>query len=53
MTSLVVQSRTEIEALCRRYSVRRLEHFGSAATGQDRPGESTDSGQATAAIPTA
>ena len=40
MTSVVVQSRTEIEALCRRYGVRRLELFGSAAAGQDRPGES-------------
>lgn len=34
------QHRAELEALCRRYGVRRLELFGSAATGQDRPGES-------------
>ncbi len=34
------QRRAELEALCRRYGVRRLELFGSAATGQDRPGES-------------
>ena len=40
MTSVVVQSRTEIEALCRRYGVLRLELFGSAAAAQDRPGES-------------
>jgi uncharacterized protein len=40
MTSVVVQSRTEIEVLCRRYGVLRLELFGSAAAGQDRPGES-------------
>jgi len=40
MTSVVVQSRREIEALCRRYGVRRLELFGSAAAGRDQPGES-------------
>jgi len=34
------QHRAELQALCRRYGVRRLELFGSAATGQDRPGES-------------
>jgi uncharacterized protein len=40
MTSLFAQRRAELEALCRRYRVRRLELFGSAATGQERPGES-------------
>jgi len=30
--------RTELEALCRRYHVRCLELFGSAATGRARPG---------------
>lgn len=30
----------ELAALCRRYHVHRLELFGSAATGEDRPGES-------------
>ena len=40
MTTLVAQHRAELEALCRRYRVRRLELFGSAATGQDRPDES-------------
>jgi uncharacterized protein len=40
-TTLVAQHRAELEALCRRFRVRRLELFGSsAATGQDRPGES-------------
>lgn len=28
---------TELEALCRRYHVRRLELFGSAATGRLQP----------------
>lgn len=30
----------EIEALCRRYHVRRLDLFGSAATGRAVPGRS-------------
>jgi predicted nucleotidyltransferase len=30
----------ELEALCHRFGVRRLELFGSAAVGRDRPGES-------------
>jgi predicted nucleotidyltransferase len=32
---LIEQHRQEIEALCRRYQVRRLEVFGSAARGDD------------------
>ena len=40
MTTLVAQHRAELEALCRRFRVRRLVLFGSAATGQDRPDES-------------
>ena len=40
MTSLLRQRRAEVGALCRCYHVRSLELFGSAATGQDRPGES-------------
>ena len=36
----VEQRRTELKALCRRYGVRRLELFGSAATGQETLGES-------------
>lgn len=34
------QRRAELEALCRHYEVRRLELFGSAATGQNRSEES-------------
>ncbi|HVB34556.1 MAG TPA: nucleotidyltransferase domain-containing protein [Patescibacteria group bacterium] len=40
MKPLITQHKAELEALCRRYRVRRLELFGSAATGQDRPGRS-------------
>ena len=40
MTLLLSQRRAEVEALCRRYGVQRLELFGSAATGRDRPEES-------------
>ena len=40
MTALVAQRRAEIEVLCHRFCVRRLELFGSAATGQGRPAES-------------
>ena len=40
MTPLLSEHRTELEALCHRYHVRRLELFGSAATDQDRPGDS-------------
>ena len=40
MTSVFEQHRAELEALCRRHGVRRLELFGSAATGEDRPGKS-------------
>ena len=32
--------RTDVAALCRRHGVRRLDLFGSAAAGRDRPGES-------------
>ena len=34
------QRRTDIEALCRRFQVRRLDMFGSAASGEFRAGES-------------
>jgi len=37
----VEQSRAELEALCRRFQVRRLEVFGSAALGESR-GEEID-----------
>ncbi len=40
MNLLVEQHRTQLEALCRRYGVRRLEVFGSAATGLAQSGES-------------
>lgn len=40
MTSIFTQRRDELQGICRRYHVRRLELFGSAATGQDRPDES-------------
>lgn len=33
MIALIEQRRPEIAALCRRFGVRRLEVFGSAATG--------------------
>jgi predicted nucleotidyltransferase len=35
MHTLITQHRDEIAALCRRYGVRRLEVFGSAARGVD------------------
>ena len=40
MTPEIEQQRAESKAICRRYGVSRLELFGSAATGQDRPGQS-------------
>lgn len=40
MTPLLAQYQTQIEELCRQYRVHRLELFGSAAAGRDRPGES-------------
>ncbi len=40
MNPVLTERRDEIDALCRRFSVRRLELFGSAATGKDRAGES-------------
>lgn len=35
MHQIIDQRRTEIAAMCRRYGVRRLEVFGSAARGED------------------
>ncbi|MCY4449803.1 MAG: DUF86 domain-containing protein [Chloroflexi bacterium] len=40
MTPLVEERIVEIERLCREHEVARLELFGSAATGEFRPGES-------------
>ena len=32
MTAIIEQKKTELESLCRKYHVRRLDVFGSAAT---------------------
>jgi uncharacterized protein len=40
MLPLIEQHRSQIEALCRKYQVRRLELFGSAARGDFDPDES-------------
>ncbi len=40
MTSIFTEHRAELEELCRRHGVRRLELFGSAATGEYKPQES-------------
>ena len=40
MTPLVEERIDEIERLCREHDVARLELFGSAASGEFRPGES-------------
>lgn len=40
MKAALNSHRTEIERLCRSHRVQRLELFGSAAAGRDRPGES-------------
>ena len=40
MLTLIDKHRTEVERLCRRYHVARLELFGSAATGQFNPATS-------------
>ena len=40
MHALLAKNRAELEGLCRRYGVRRLELFGSTAAGEDRPGTS-------------
>lgn len=40
MIPLVAEKRDEIATLCRRYGVRRLEVFGSAATGAFDPATS-------------
>jgi uncharacterized protein len=39
---LIGQRRAEIAALCRRYQVRRLEVFGSAARGSDFDAAASD-----------
>ena len=40
MIPAIEERAAELEELCRRYRVRRLDLFGSAATGRYRPGES-------------
>jgi predicted nucleotidyltransferase len=40
MNIAVQRHRSELEQLCRRFNVRRLELFGSAATGQHLPRDS-------------
>jgi predicted nucleotidyltransferase len=40
MNAVLAPYQHAIEALCRQYHVRRLELFGSAATGRFRPNES-------------
>jgi predicted nucleotidyltransferase len=40
MNNAVQNHRSELEHLCRRFNVRRLELFGSAATGQHLPRDS-------------
>ncbi len=40
MLALISDKRAEIVALCERYGVRRLEVFGSAATGRFDPATS-------------
>src|SRR5436189_338776 len=37
MIDMIEQHRTELDALCRRYQVRTLELFGSAADGTFEP----------------
>ena len=40
MNAAVAERAVELEQLCRRYGVLRLDLFGSAATGRYRPDES-------------
>lgn len=40
MISEIAERRTELEGLCKRFGARRLEVFGSAATGAFRPDDS-------------
>ncbi|MHB8141543.1 MAG: nucleotidyltransferase family protein [Vulcanimicrobiaceae bacterium] len=40
MIAEIEQRRAELEVLCRRFRVRRLDVFGSAAAGEFRSGES-------------
>jgi hypothetical protein len=42
MIPLIEQHRAEIEAICRKYGVAKLELFGSAARGEDFDPEKSD-----------
>ncbi len=42
MVSIIEDNQKELEALCRRYHVRRLDVFGSAAVGQLRDDSDID-----------
>jgi len=42
MLPLIAERRTEIAALCRRFGVRRLDVFGSAARAEDFDPEQSD-----------
>jgi len=42
ISPLISSHRAEIEALCCRHHVRRLELFGSTATGEERPDSDVD-----------
>jgi hypothetical protein len=50
MIADIAQHRADIAALCRRFGVRRLDVFGSAARGADFEPERSD-GEATAPRP--
>lgn len=40
MLAIIESNRVDLERLCRRFHVRRLDLFGSAATGNFEPGSS-------------
>lgn len=42
MMTILKQSQDELTRLCRKYHVRRLEAFGSAATGQEFDPDTSD-----------
>jgi predicted nucleotidyltransferase len=42
MVSPIAQYRDELEKLCHRYHVKRLELFGSAASGRFNPNTSSE-----------
>jgi len=40
MSPDIIQQKTELERLCRLHHAQRLDLFGSAATGREKPGQS-------------